>query len=73
MHTLTYGMLHQYAYRPLPTTKTLTDLKNAYLLLVSIPPRKRLLCAWSAYLPKNAYLLTKFPVAIDHSNARILV
>ena len=42
MHTLTYGILHQNAYRPLPTTKTFTDLKNAYLLLVSLPPRKRL-------------------------------
>ena len=42
MHTFTYGMLHQNAYRPLPTTKTLTDLKNAYLLLVSLPPWKHL-------------------------------
>ena len=33
----------------LASTKTLTNLKNAYLLLVSIPPRKTNL--------KNAYLL----------------
>ena len=35
MHKFTYGMLHQNASRPLPTTKTLTDVKNAYMLTTS--------------------------------------
>ena len=53
------------AFGKLTSTITLTNLKNAYLLLVSLPPRKRLPTSKTLTCVPNAYLLTTYPVATN--------
>ena len=53
------------AFGKLTSTITLTNLKNAYLLLVSLPPRRRLPTSKTLTCLPNAYLPTTYPVATN--------